>query len=223
MRRAAVADGIRILIVDDHVLVREALCERLRREPGFEVIGSAGTADEAVELTIRQKPDLVLMDIDMPGLICFDAARTINSSVPETKIVFLSAFLHDWYINQALNVKARGYLTKRESPDEVVAGLREVARGGTCFSEEVRQRIIVDEGGLRLAEKVSAGTDDLTDREVEVLRYIARGMSKKEVASTMHLSIKTVDRHCANLMTKLDIHDRVELARYAIRNGLAEA
>ena len=144
---------IRILVVDDHALVRGALSARLHRELGFSVVGTASAADEAIEKARELKPNLILMDIDMPGLVCFEAARTITLTAPDVKIVFLSAFLHDWYIEQALEVKARGYLTKRESPEKIVAAVHEIASGGSCFSEEVRSRIVVDSSGVRLAKK----------------------------------------------------------------------
>ena len=198
---------IKLLVVDDHALVRGALAERLQREPDITVVGTAATADQAVEKTIECKPDIVLMDIDMPGLDCFDAARTITSIQPETNIVFLSAFHQDAYIENALNVQARGYLSKRESPESVVAAIREVASGGAYFSEEVRSRIVVDTRGAKLAQKSTSRASMLTVRELEILRYVARSMSKKEIAGVTHLSVKTVDRHCANLMAKLDIHD----------------
>ena len=216
-------EPIKVLLVDDHALVRDALRERLAREPGFVVVGSAGSADEAIEKLTACAPDIVLMDIDMPGLICFDAARKITALRPDTRIIFLSAFLHDRYIEQALEVRASGYLSKSEPPEQVVTAIREVAAGGASFSEEVRSRIIVDAGGARLQRESRSRASTLTTREHEILRYIARGLSKKEIASTMGISVKTVDRHSTNLMTKLDIHDRVELARYAIREGLAEA
>jgi DNA-binding NarL/FixJ family response regulator len=214
---------IRVLIVDDHDLVRVALSERLQREPNLRVVGSAGTADEAIEKVIEYEPDVVLMDIDMPGLICFDAAKQINAINPETRIIFLSAFSHDRYIQQALAVKARGYLTKCEPPATVVAAIMEVMSGGAYFSEEVRARIVVHKKGALLSSDVRSRASTLTEREVEVLRYVARGLAKKEIARTMHISVKTVDRHSANIMNKLEIHDRVELARFAIREGLAEA
>ncbi len=214
---------IRILIVDDHALVRGALSERVQREPDLEVVGNAGNAGDAIALALDCGPDIILMDIDMPGMICFDAAREIAALRPETRVIFLSAFLHDWYIQQALQVKARGYLTKREPPEKVIAAVREVASGGAYFSEEVRSRIVVDSDGATLGEDSHSLVSTLTTREVEVLRYIARGLSKKEIASIMHISAKTVDKHSTNLMSKLKIHDRVELARYAIREGLAEA
>ncbi len=216
-------DNIRILIVDDHALVRGALSERLKQEPGLEVVGGAGDAAEALRMTLEHNPDIVVMDIDMPGMICFDAAREIALQRPDTRVIFLSAFLHDWYIQQALHVKARGYLTKREPPEKVIMAIREVTAGGAYFSEEVRARIVVDRDGATLSDDARSLVSTLTTREVEVLRYIARGLSKKEIAHLMHISVKTVDKHSTNLMSKLRIHDRVELARYAIREGLAEA
>jgi NarL family two-component system response regulator LiaR len=214
---------IRVLIVDDHELVRAALRERLQREPNLEVVGEAAIAEEAVDKVARCGPDVVLMDIDMPGMTCFSAAEQINRIRPGTRIIFLSAYSHDRYIEQALAVKARGYLTKRESPAAVVAAILEVMAGGACFSEEVRSRMVVDQKGAKLASNPQSRASTLTARELEVLRYVAHGLAKKEIAKTMHISVKTVDRHSANLMNKLDIHDRVELTRFAIREGLAEA
>lgn len=215
--------NIRIMIVDDHTLVRAVLADHVQREPDIDVVGTAGNADEAIRSVLECDPDIILMDIDMPGLISFDAAREIASLRPDVRVIFLSAFLHDWYIQQALQVKARGYLTKREPPETVVAAIREVASGGAYFSEEVRSRITVGTHGVSLAEGTASLASTLTTREVEVLRYIASGLSKKEIAAIMHISAKTVDKHSTNLMRKLKIHDRVELARYAIRAGLAEA
>jgi DNA-binding NarL/FixJ family response regulator len=217
------SDDIHVLIVDDHALIRGALGERIEREPGLHVVATASNAEEAVEKTIAHSPNIVLMDIDMPGLICFDAARTIASVRPNTNIIFLSAFLHDWYVEQALHVKAKGYLTKAEPPETVLLAIQEVASGGAFFSDAVQSRIVVGSSGTSLAKETKSRASTLTGREVEILRYIARGLSKKEIANTMHLSVKTVDRHVANLMNKLLIHDRVELTRFAIREGLTEA
>lgn len=212
-----------VLIVDDHALMREMLSEQLAEEPGLEVIGTVENADLAVTEAVRLKPDIILMDIDMPGLHCFDAARTIQSRCPNSKIIILSAFWHDHYIEQALEAEAAGYLTKNESVATIFTAIRSVASGGSHFSPEVQARIVVDARGTRLAGKKRSRVSTLTPRELEVLRYVARGFSQKQVADTMHLSVKTVHCHCTNLMTKLDIHDRVDLARFAIREGLAEA
>jgi DNA-binding NarL/FixJ family response regulator len=213
---------ISVLVVDDHAMVRSALARGLDRDPELQVVAEAADAEQAVEEAQKRRPDVVIMDIDMPGPICFEAARRITEDVPQTKVIFLSAFFHDHYVEEALAVKARGYLTKREPQESLVAAVKEVARGGVCFSEEVRDRIVADEDGMRLIGERTRGSK-LTRREVEVLRYLARGMSKKEIAATMHRSVKTVENHCSNIMKKLDIHDRVELALYAIREGLAEA
>lgn len=216
-------DKIRVLLVDDHAMVREAVGASLSAEADIEVIGSASDAGEAVELSRQSKPDLVLMDIDMPGLLCFDAIRQISTDRPETKFIILSAFSNDRYIEEALRAKANGYLTKSESTARLAEAVRKVADGGVYFSDEVRDRIVVNGEELTLAKEALSRASTLTSRELEILRYIARGMTKKEIASTMHISVKTVETHSANLMNKLQIHDRVQLARYAIREGLAEA
>ncbi len=213
-----------LLLVDDHALVRETLGDRLNGEPDFLVVGTVENADRAVSEVGNLRPDIVLMDIDMPGLLCFDAARTIQTLCPNTRIVFLSAFFHDRYVEQALAAKAAGYITKGEHVDVIIKAIRAIASGGSYFSPEVRARIVVDEEGVRLTPRSKKSrVSTLTSRELEVLRYIARGLSQKEMATIMHISSRTAHCHSANIMTKLDLHDRVELARFAIREGLAEA
>lgn len=213
---------VRILIVDDHALMRSTLAAWLTADGGFEVIGEACDGGDAIQKAVANKPHIVLFDIDMPGLSCFEAARMIRNRVPETKIVFLSAFAHDNYIEQALACEARGYLTKGQSPQTISEAIRSVANGGSSFAPEVQSRLVIDSDGVRLGTSLTRNSL-LTPRELEVLKYLANGMSKKEIASTMHLSVKTVDNHSTSLMTKLDIHDRVDLARYAIREGLIRA
>lgn len=213
---------VRILIVDDHALMRSTLAAWLTADGGFEVIGEACDGGDAIQKAVANKPHIVLFDIDMPGLSCFEAARMIRNRVPETKVVFLSAFAHDNYIEQALACEARGYLTKGQSPQTISEAIRSVANGGSSFAPEVQSRLVIDSDGVRLGTSLTRNSL-LTPRELEVLKYLANGMSKKEIASTMHLSVKTIDNHSTSLMTKLDIHDRVDLARYAIREGLIRA
>lgn len=214
---------ISVLLVDDHALVRETLANWLRAAGDVSVVAEVGSADEAVAEAIRHKPDVVVTDIDMPGLLVFDAIRTIKSRCPRTRVLVLSAFWHDRYIEEALSVEAAGYVTKGEGPDVVTKAIRLAAGGGTYFSPEVQSRIIVDSDGVRLSKpQATTRASTLTPRELEVLRYIAKGLSKREIAEIMHLSVKTVDNHSTSLMNRLNIHDRVELARYAIREGLAE-
>lgn len=214
---------ISLLLVDDHALMRRMLADRIACEPDMLVVGTVEDAAAAVAEAIRQRPDIILMDIDMPGVICFDAARTIQELCPKTRIIFLSAFFNDRYIDQALAVEAAGYLTKTEPPESVIAAIRAVAAGKSYFSPQVQSRIVVDSDGTRLAQPKQSRASTLSGRELEVLRYLARGMSKKQIAQTMYISAKTVNNHTAHVMDKLDIHDRVELSRFAIREGLAGA
>lgn len=187
------------------------------------VVSEVGTADEAVSAAARLQPRVVLMDIDMPGRFTFEAGRTIGTRCPDTAIVFVSAFSHDRYIEQAIAIEAMGYVTKDEPLDKLIEAIRRVARGVAYYSPEIQSRIVVDPQGARLANQGQTRLSRLSPRETEVLRYLARGLSKKQIAGTMHLSVNTVVVHTTNIMKKLDIHDRVELARFAIREGLAEA
>jgi DNA-binding NarL/FixJ family response regulator len=214
---------ITVILADDHALVRSTLGAWLNATGEVEVVADVGDADAAVSAALTHRPDVVILDIDMPGLQCFDAARAIKLRCPSTQIIFLSAFSHDRYIEDALAVEAAGYVTKGESPQSIVEAIRIAVNGGAYFSPEVKSRLVIDQGGVTLSTPVGTRSSLLTAREIEVLRYIARGMAKKEIAATMHLSVKTIDNHCTSIMNKLDIHDRVDLARYAIREGLAEA
>ncbi len=211
-----------ILVADDHALLRKTLRRCLETAPDLCVVADVGSTDEAVREAERLKPDLVLLDVDMPGMVCFDAARLMKIRHPDVRIVFLSAFFHDRYIAQALAVGASGYITKNEPPEVLIDALRGVASGTAYYSPQVRARIMIEPHGVGLAPSARPRAAALTEREVQVLQYIARGLSKREVADVLHLSERTVNCHTASLMGKLDIHDRVELARYAIREGLVE-
>jgi DNA-binding NarL/FixJ family response regulator len=213
----------RILVVDDHALIRDMLAERLKSELDLTVVGRAGTADEGLALAKECRPGIIVMDIDMPGRSCFDAARTLKAVQPKARIIFLSAYVQDHYVAEALDVGAWGYLTKSETVERVVAAIREVAAGGVCFSKEVQARITIDSSGARLGDRPKSRASMLTRREKEVLAYIAKGLEKCDIAETMHLSPKTIDHHTTKIMRKLNIHRRVGLARFAIREGIIEA
>lgn len=212
-----------ILLADDHALLRDALRDRLQSEADLLVVGVANDGGRAVDEAMRLQPDVILMDIDMPGTICFEAAKSIKTHSPNTKVIYVSAFFNDRYIESALAAHASGYVTKDESPEVVIEAIRRAARGVAYFSSKVQARLVIEGDGVRLHSASRSRASMLTDREMEVLRYVARGLSKKEIARIMVIAVKTVDRHCANLMSKLEIHDRVELTRFAIREGLAEA
>lgn len=214
-----------MVLADDHALLRQTLAYRLNLEPDIEVVGEVSTAQEAVQAVLRFHPRVVVLDIDMPGQSCFDAARNILARSPETQVLFLSAFFHDRYIEQALDVQALGYITKGEPPENVVRAVRAAAQREAYFSPEVMERVVMDEGGVHLRNRDGARSliSLLTNRELEILRQISRGLSKKEIAELLHISVKTVENHTNSLMSKVAIHDRVKLARFAIREGLAEA
>ncbi|MDX2146165.1 MAG: response regulator transcription factor [Planctomycetota bacterium] len=217
----ATTTAIRVVLADDHAIVRKSLSDWLSRTQDIVVVGEVGDAESAIDSVLAHEADVVVFDIDMPGKLCFDAAKTILSRKPNIKILFLSAFSNDRYIEQALAAQASGYVTKGHPPQTLAEAIRTVAQGGVWFSPEVQARLVIDHGGARLAGEGKTRASLLTPRELEVLGYLARGLSKKEIAGTMHLSVKTVDNHTTSLMAKLDIHDRVELARFAIREGLA--
>ncbi len=212
---------IRILLVDDHEIVREALAQYLSGQASLEVVASVSDHASAVEESERARPDVALLDIEVPGLDCFVAAREIRERSPSTRILFLSAFCRDRYIEEALAVGAAGYVVKGEEPATLHRAIDAVMSGGRYFSEEVERRLVVGDDGLRLAEPGSTRAASLTAREREILGYVAVGMSKKEIAALVDLSVRTIDAHVRNIMSKLDMHDRVELARFAIREGFA--
>lgn len=211
-----------IVLADDHAILREMLAERLGQEADFEVVAAVASADAALDAVRLQPVELLVLDIDMPGLSPFSAARQVRDEFPAVRVVFLSAYLRDGYLEQALSAEVAGYLVKDDSLDAIVHALRRAARGGTAFSPAVRARLAVERGGFALAGTRAGRRSLLTPRELETLRYLASGLSRKEIARTMQISNKTVEQHCEHLMQKLGIHDRVELTRFAIREGLLE-
>lgn len=217
---------MKVLIVDDHALVREMLAERLPHELAVETVLTASNAQEAVDVARAREPDIVVMDVDMPGLDAFAGAREILRERPVTKVVFLSAYTHDYYIDEALAVGARGYVTKAEPPETIVDAIREVSEDRMFYSEDIRGRLTEGDGRARTGGGAGGGGSTrlsrLTPREMDVLRYIARGFSKRDIAATLNISLKTVEKHAENLMARLEIHDRVELTRFAIRERLVE-
>ncbi|GMV97503.1 MAG: response regulator transcription factor [Phycisphaerae bacterium] len=213
---------ISLLVVDDHGLVRDGVSGLLAREKDFRVVGVAANADEAITRVLETRPDIVLIDIDMPGLSCFDAIQIIRSRAAETKFILVTAHEHDEHVEQALRVKANGYVLKDEGVAALAEAIRNVAAGKVHFSPEVMSRLVIQGDEIRLDNPPKSRLRTLSPRERELLRVLARGVSLKEAATILGISYKTADKQKASLMAKLDIHDRVELARYAIREGLVE-
>ncbi|MCH7799668.1 MAG: response regulator transcription factor [Planctomycetes bacterium] len=203
---------IRVLCVDDHAFLVAGLRARLDIEPGMEFVGHRETADDLVAHVRRTKADVVLMDIEMPGADVFEAIHDLRHRCPDVRAILLSAHVRDQYLDSAFSSGAWGYLTKGDSPDEVIDGIRRVALGESVVSPDVMARRRPE--GSRLAK--------LTAREKQILRMIANGMSRTEIAERLCRSPMTIDNHRKSILKKLGLHDRVELVRYAIAEGLGE-
>ncbi len=212
---------VRVLSVDDHAFMAEGLRGRLMLESDMELVGRLESADALVDEAARARADVILLDIEMPGRDPFEALQDLRRRCPDVKVIMFSAYVRDHYVDTAVKSGAWGYLSKSDSPDTVVEAIRKASNGEFAFGPKVLERV---EPGER-AGRHGAGSrlETLTPTELSILRMVARGLSRVEIAKTMHRSPKTVDNHRAAMMEKLGIHSRVELARFAIREGLAEA
>lgn len=211
------------MLADDHTLLRISLGTLLDRTEGLELVGSVPTGHDAVRAVQELRPDVLILDIDMPGQDAFQAARAVIEGSPETRVLFLTAFTSDHDVESALQAGARGYVVKSEPPGTLIEAIRTVARGRLWFSPAMEARIEFRDDGPHLRDRSVGLFECLTPRELETLRYLARGLTKREIADIMHVSVKTVEKHTTNVMAKLDVHDRVQLARLAISEGLARA
>ncbi len=215
---------ITVLLAEDHTVVREGLRALLKVEGDIEVVGEAETGRQAVQLTKKLRPDVVVMDIAMPLLNGLEATRRISKAVPASRVLILSAHGDDEYIRQAVMLGAAGYLIKQTSADLLSRAIREVHKGNTFFSPSIARRLrglsLESPGGSGVLKKKKAG---LTSREMEVLQLIAEGKANKQVAVGLGISIKTVEKHRQHLMKKLDLHDTAGLTRYAIAAGIIES
>ncbi|MCC6678568.1 MAG: response regulator transcription factor [Phycisphaerales bacterium] len=215
---------IRVLCVDDHAFLAEGLKARLELEPDLQFAGRLSSADGLVQQVKQLKPDIVLLDIEMPGADPFEAADDIRRQCPDTRVVFLSAFIRDHYINSAFKAGAWGYFSKSDDPDALAEGIRRAAHGEFAFGPKVAERCKpIAPRRSDPARAPSARSETLTERELEVLRLIGRGLSRAEIAKTLCRSAKTIDGHRERIMNKLGIHTGPELVRYAIREGYVEA
>lgn len=213
-------DLIRIVLVDDHLMLVDSLVSRFHRDTNIEVVGTATNADDGLSLILETEPDVVILDVELPGRGSFDIAEEISSRLKNTRMIFLTGYLSDIFIELALRVNAVGYLLKGEPIESLIHAIKKAARGEYCFSQSVQERLIYDQKKNCYSIQSQSMLASLTSRQIEVLRHLARGKSVKEVARSMHLSEKSIDSHKYRIMHKLGIHDRVELARYSIREGL---
>ena len=217
-------ERITVLLAEDHVIVREGLRALLEAEGDIEVVGEAQTGRQAVELTKKLRPGVVVMDIAMPLLNGLEATRRILKAVPATRVLILSAHSDDEYIRQVVMLGAAGYLIKQTSAGLLARAIREVQKGNSFFSPSIANRLhslsleSPDGCGVLKKKKVA-----LSSREVEVLQLIAEGKANKQVARELGICIKTVEKHRQHLMRKLDLHDTAGITRYAIAAGIIES
>ena len=208
---------IRCILVDDHTLFRDGIRRLLESEPDFSVAGQAGNAAEGLEKVRELRPDVVLMDIGMPGLSSFEAARLMLRHCPGTRVVFLTMYQEEECLQQCVAVGADGYVLKDAPPARLIHVLREVHQGHKCLNPKFNQL----EAPPRLPSPRAIGRGpSLTPREREVVRMIAEGSSVRQIAARLGLSAKTVEAHKFNLMRKLNVHNKVQLVTYAIRKKI---
>lgn len=210
--------AIRVLLAEDHWLVRASLRTLLAGFPGVEVIAEASDGRSALELIAERRPEIVLMDISMPGLNGLEATLRITKEYPLVRVVVLSMHTGEEYVLRALRSGASGYVLKGSAPSELELALVSVARGDVFLSPAISKHII--ESYLNGAKHQNNSLELLTARQREILQLIAEGRSNKEMARLLSASVKTIESHRASLMDRLDIHDVAGLVRYAIRNGL---
>lgn len=211
---------IRILLADDHTLVRAGIRSLIKSMEGIGVIAEAADGREALRLVKAHRPDVVLMDIAMPGLNGLEATARISKKFPYVRVIVLSMHLNEEYVLQALRAGAAGYMVKGADAAELEIAIRAVARGETYLSPVVSKHVVTD-----YIQRVSGETTSLellTPRQREVLQLIAEGYSTKKIAHTLKISVKTVETHRMQLMERLDIHDIAGLVRHAIRVGLVK-
>ena len=214
---------ITVLLAEDHEIVRKGCRSLLAHERDIEVVGEAATGREAVQLTRKLRPAVVVMDIAMPLLNGLEATRQIRKDFPDTKVLILSAHRDNAYVEQVAALGASGFLLKQASSDNLATAIREVQKGNTFFSSAISKRLLGHtQKSFRRGGHVAKKTNRLSSREVEVLQLIAEGKPNKLVAAELGVSFKTVDKHRQHLMTKLDLHDVAALTRYAIAEGIIE-
>ena len=213
-------DKIKVLLVDDHTIVRKGLRALLDAEPEIEVIGEAETGREALQQAHELLPDIVLMDISMPDMNGAEATRQIRHRLPSAKILVLSMHADEEFVFQLLRAGASGYLIKKTAPEELILAIKTVFQGHSFLSPAISNTVI--DAYVRRADEMTAEDhyEILTEREREILQLVAEGRTSREISELLHITARTVETHRANLMAKLDIHTVAELTKYAIRRGI---
>lgn len=214
------ARPIRVLVVDDHAIVREGICSLLARHKDIQIVGQADDGQRALELVSQMTPDLVLMDIQMPGMNGLEATREIHKRFPSTRILVLTQYENKEYVLPLLRAGAVGYISKSARANELVNAIRTVYTEGAYLPPRITQTVVTL---LSESSTMPADAPSLTEREIQVLRLVAEGLNSREIAERLNISVKTVDTHRANIMEKLQVHNTAELIKVAIQKGLVKA
>jgi DNA-binding NarL/FixJ family response regulator len=220
MTTATAAATIRILIADDHEILREGLRSLLAAEPDLEVIGEAADGEQAIQRTGELQPDVVVMDIALPGISGIDATRAILREHPGVRVVILSMYDYDSYIREGLEAGARAYLAKSNAARELIAAIRAAKRGELYFSPGIGERVI--RGYLEPDRAARLDGPALTEREREIARLIAQGKRTREIAGLLQISPRTVEAHRAHIMSKLNASSIADIVRFAVRAQLVQ-
>ncbi len=215
---------IRVLLADDHTVVRQGLRALLAAEEDIEIVGEAENGRQAIQLVKKLLPDVAVIDIAMPVLNGLEATRQITRSVPATKVLILSSYSDDEYVQQLTEAGAAGYLVKQTAANELIKAIREAQRGNAYFSPAIAKRLRDQcREAFVTGQPGQKRSDYLTTREAEVLQLIAEGRANKQIAAELCISIKTVEKHRQQVMNKLNIHDVAGLTRHAIAKGIIES
>jgi DNA-binding NarL/FixJ family response regulator len=209
----------RILIADDHAILREGVRALLATADDLDVVGEAGDGREAIELAERLEPDAILMDVAMPGLGGLEATLEIRRRVPRAKILVLTQYAEPEYVRRFLKAGVSGYVLKKAAGADLLSAIRAVMRGGLVLDPEVARTALLDDGAPGAQEAPDA-YESLTDREKQVLKLVAEGHTNKEIADLLGISVKTAMSHREHVMVKLQVHNRTELVRFALRRGV---
>jgi len=210
---------IKVVVADDHTILRQGIKALLDNLEEIEVVGEAKDGREAIKAIEELSPDVILMDIAMPGLNGLEATRRIKKKFPRTKVVVLTMHTNEEYIFQILNAGADGYLVKETAFQDLISAINSVHRGEAFMSPSISKKVMTDYIQRAQGEE-RVGFDTLTTREREILQLVAEGNSNKKIAEVLFISPKTVETHRAHIMDKLNIHDRAGLIKYAIRKGM---
>ncbi|MGB4501493.1 MAG: response regulator transcription factor [Dethiobacteria bacterium] len=211
---------IRVLLVDDHTIVREGISALLEQSPQIEIVGEASNGDEALDILRKHKVDLVLMDLDMPVMGGLEATRNIRKEFPEIKVLILTQYDHEEHVMSILEAGAHGFLNKSAASSELISAIRAVYRGDSYLSPSATKYLVESYQREAYSKKSRDPYEQLTEREKEVFRLLAEGHTSKEIAGMLVISPKTVDSHKTRLMDKLDLHNRAELIKYALRKKI---